>query len=147
MPAGCASQDCCCQCPWPHGRPLSTHAFSGDSRTLTDKSGSVPCGVTAPFPCVLVHTRFCLCPPRVSISPVLWKFYNQILLTFKIRFPGDSQSLCPIPRWGSLLWSLESLWQHENQGSEILTRLSLAAKSEALSIDLHHHTDLNFTWC
>ena len=29
------------------------------------KSGSVSCGVAAPFSWVLVHTRFCLCPPRV----------------------------------------------------------------------------------
>ena len=29
------------------------------------KSASVSCGVTAPFSWVLVHTRFCLCPPRV----------------------------------------------------------------------------------
>ena len=36
----------------------------------TGKSGSVSCGVTAPFSWVLVH-RFCLCPPRVCFpSPV-----------------------------------------------------------------------------
>ena len=29
------------------------------------KSGSVSCGGTAPFSWVLVHIRFCLCPPRV----------------------------------------------------------------------------------
>ena len=29
------------------------------------KSGSVSFGVTAPFSWLLVHTRFCLCPPRV----------------------------------------------------------------------------------
>ena len=29
------------------------------------KSGSVYCGVTAPFSWVLVCTRFCLCPARV----------------------------------------------------------------------------------
>ena len=32
---------CCIQCPWPRSRPLSTHASSGDSWTLTAKSGSV----------------------------------------------------------------------------------------------------------
>ena len=31
-----------------------------------------------------------LCPRRVSWSPVLWKFCNEILLTFKVRFPWDS---------------------------------------------------------
>ena len=36
---------------------------------------------------------FC-CALQESVSPVLWKFYNQIPLTFKVKFPGDSQSLC-----------------------------------------------------
>ena len=49
-----------------------------------------------------------------SISPVLWEFYNQIPLTFKVTSPGDSQSLCQIPRFGSLLWALELSQQHEN---------------------------------
>ena len=40
----------------------SGHASMGDSWTLTGKSGSVSCGVTAPFSWVLVHTRFCLHP-------------------------------------------------------------------------------------
>ena len=76
--------------------------------------GWVSCGVTAPLSWVLVCTRFCLCPPRVSVSPVLWKFCNQILLTFKVRFPGDSQSLRWIPRLGSLLWGLEFSQQCRN---------------------------------
>ena len=37
------------------GRPLPTHTSSGDSWTLTGKSGSVSCGVTGPFSWVLVH--------------------------------------------------------------------------------------------
>ena len=49
--------------------------------------------------------KFLLGPPSVSVSPVLWKFSNQILLTFKVRFPGDSQSLCWVPRLESLLWA------------------------------------------
>ena len=49
--------DCCIQCPWPHGRPLLTHASAGDSWTLTDKSCSVSCRVTAPFSWVLVCTQ------------------------------------------------------------------------------------------
>ena len=58
----------CChtQCPRPHSRPPLTHASSEDSWTLMGKSGSVSCGVTAPFSWILVHTRFCLCPPRAS---------------------------------------------------------------------------------
>ena len=41
---------------------------------LLDKSGSVSCGVTAPFSWALVHKMFCLCPPRVYF-PVLCKFW------------------------------------------------------------------------
>ena len=37
----------------------------------TGKSGSVSCGVTAPFSWILVRTGFCLCSPRVCFpSPV-----------------------------------------------------------------------------
>ena len=39
--------------------------------------------------------------------PVLWNCCSQILLTFKVGFPGDTQSLCQIPRLESLLWGLE----------------------------------------
>ena len=49
-----------------------THASARDSWTLTGKSESVSCGVTAPFSWVLVHTS--LCPPRVCF-PVLCKFW------------------------------------------------------------------------
>ena len=41
-------------------RPPPTHASARDFWTLTDKSGSVSCGVIAPFSWVLVYTRFCL---------------------------------------------------------------------------------------
>ena len=64
---------CYTQCPQPCSRPLLTHASARDSWTLTGKAGSVSYGVTAPFSWVLVHTRFCLCPPRVCF-PVLCKF-------------------------------------------------------------------------
>ena len=42
-----------------------------------------------------------------SVSPVLWKYCNQIPLASNVKFPGDSQSLCQIPRLGNLLWVLE----------------------------------------
>ena len=44
--------------------------------------------------------RWILCPLRlVSLfPPVLWQSYNRIPLAFKVRFPGDSQSLCGISR-------------------------------------------------
>ena len=64
----------CCrtQCPRPCSRPLLTSTSAGDSGTLKGKSGSVSCGVTAPFSWVLVHTRFCLCPPRVCFLCKFW---------------------------------------------------------------------------
>ena len=52
-------------------RPLEAQASAGASWALTGKSGSVSCGVTFPFSWVLLHTRFCLCSPRVYFpSPV-----------------------------------------------------------------------------
>ena len=41
---------------------------------------------------------------------VLWKVYNKILLALKARFPGDSQSLCWIPRLASRMWGWERIW-------------------------------------
>ena len=60
--------------------------------------------------------RFCLCPPRLEslFPPVLWKSCNQIPLAFKVRFPGDSQALCWIPRLRSLIWSSDSSQQWGN---------------------------------
>ena len=66
---------CYTQCPQPCSRPPPTHTSAGDSWTLPGKSGSVSCGITVPFSWVLVHTRFCLCPPRVYF-PVLCKFWQ-----------------------------------------------------------------------
>ena len=84
-------------------RLLSTHSSTRDSQTLIGKLSALFCGVTVPFPWVLVPTNVCLCPPK-SVSPVVWKFCYQILLTLKGRFPGDSLSPCQIPRFRSLNW-------------------------------------------
>ena len=46
---------CYNQCPQPCSRPLLTHASARDSWALMGKSGSVSCGVIAPFSWVLVH--------------------------------------------------------------------------------------------
>ena len=100
----------------PCGEPLLTHASTAGPSTIAGCFGSVSCGVTAPFFWVLVQARFCFCPPRLEslFSPVLWKSYNQILLVFKVRFPGDPQSLCWIPRLGSLIWCSEPSQRWEN---------------------------------
>ena len=64
--------------PQPSSRPPLTHVSTRDSWTFLGKSGSVSCGVTASFSWVLVHTRFCLCPPRVCFPSVckFWWLYG-----------------------------------------------------------------------
>ena len=37
--------------------------------------------------------------PSKTVSPVLWKFCNQIPLASKDKFPGNSQSVCTFPGW------------------------------------------------
>ena len=51
-------------------RPPPTHASAGDSWTLTGKSGSVFCGVTAPFFWVLVHKVLFVPSKSLIPSPV-----------------------------------------------------------------------------
>ena len=58
-------------------------------------------------------TQSFICALQESVSPVLWKFCNQIPLAFKVRFPGDSLTLCQTPRLGNQLWALELLHQCE----------------------------------
>ena len=77
---------------------------------LTGNSGSVSCGVTSPFSWILVCAKFC-CALQESVSPVLWKFCNQIPLALTVKFAGGSQSFCWIPRLGNLFWALELLLQ------------------------------------
>ena len=115
MPKG-VFQDCRHQGHYPCREPLPTLNSTGDSPTLVGSFGSVSCGVTTPFLWVLAYARFCLCTPRLeSLLPrVLWKSYNHILLTFKVRVPGDSRALCQIPRLGSLMWGSEPSQQWEN---------------------------------
>ena len=66
---------CYTQCPQPCSRPPPTHTSIGDFWTLPGMSGSVSCGVTAPFSWVLVHSRSSLCPLR-DYFPVLCKFWQ-----------------------------------------------------------------------
>ena len=55
-----------------HHRPMPPPETPEHSNS---KSRSVSCGVTAFFSWVLVHTKFCLCRPRVYF-PVLCKFWQ-----------------------------------------------------------------------
>ena len=52
-------------------------------------------------------TQGFVCAFQEFVSPVLWKFCNQIPLASKVKFPRDSLSLCQIPRLGNLLCVLE----------------------------------------
>ena len=88
---------------------------------------SVSYGITTLFHWVLVCTRFCLSPPRVEsqFSPVLWKSCNQIPLVFKVKFPGDSWSLCWISRLGSL-WGSEASQSERNSSVWLVSSLWVA---------------------
>ena len=105
-----------CQYPISCGGSQPTHTSIGHHSTLAASFGSGSFGVTARFLWVLVHARFCLCPARLEslFPPVFWKSYNQILLAFTVRFPGDSQSLCQAPRLGSQMWGFQASQQCEN---------------------------------
>ena len=113
---------CCTQCPWPCSRPLLTHTSTRDSWTLTGKSGSVSCGVTAPSSWVLVHTRFCLCLPRVCF-PVLckfWRLYGGLMLTSSKRayaIPMSAEPRAPVPVAGHC-WPmpLQEILKHSKAG-------------------------------
>ena len=91
---------------WPMPPPETPgHSQASLARSLV---GSVP--LSPGFWC----TQSFVCAHQEFISPVLWKFCNQIPLAFKVKFPEDSQSLCWIPRLGHLLWALELLQQCRN---------------------------------
>ena len=63
----------CTQCPQPCSRPPPTHASAGDSWTLTRKSRSVSCGVSAPFSWCAQGS---VCALQESVFPVLCKFWQ-----------------------------------------------------------------------
>ena len=105
------SQDCCCQCPCPHIRPLLAHIPQKILRH--SQAGLVQCPLRSElFSPGLWCTRSFVCVLQESLfPPILWKFRNQTPLAFRVRFPGDSWSLCRIPRLGSLMWGLT--WENE----------------------------------
>ena len=106
------SQDCCFQCPpapSPHSPsvPMLTHASTGDPPILACRSGKSLVGDHYSFPLGPdAHKVFVCALPRVEslFPPVPWKSCNSISLAFKVRLPGDSESLYQILRWGSQIW-------------------------------------------
>ena len=89
---------CYTQCPQPCSRPPPT---PGHSRASLGQS----LAVTAPFSWVLVHTRFCLCPPRICfpVLPKFWWLYggvncNLLQEGFCHTQVCSTQSPCPCSR-------------------------------------------------
>ena len=106
---------CCTQCPQPYSRPPPSHVSAGDSWTLTDKSGSVSCEVTAPFSWVLVCIKFCLCPPRVYF-PVVCKFWQLYPPRGLMPYPGLLHPE-PLPLWQSTA----DLYLHRRHSNTVLS--------------------------
>ena len=86
-----------------HCRPMSLPETPGHSQASLGQSlvGSL---LLSPGSCFVKGFVSAL---QESVFPVLWKYCNQIPLASKVKFPGDSQSLCQIPRLENLLWVLE----------------------------------------
>ena len=105
-------QDCCIQCP----DPKASHCWAtplletpGPSQTRLAQSLVMSLLLFPEF----WWTQGFVCALQESVYPVVWKFCNHIPLSFKVKFPGGSQSLCGIPRLGNLLWALELVQQWE----------------------------------
>ena len=92
--------------PSPRQADANPQLFKGPSNTSREVGLSLLGGLCS-FPWPLVCMMFCLCPLRVCVSPSLVEVLYQILLSFKVRFTGDSQSLFWITRLSSLTWGLE----------------------------------------
>ena len=94
------------QCPGLCSRPPLTHA-SAETPGLSQAS----LGQSLVWSLLLSLGSWCtqssVCALQACVSPVVCKFYTQILLASIFKVPGGSQFLCQIPRLGNLLWVLE----------------------------------------
>ena len=96
------SQNFCCLCLCPHREPQLPPASAGDPPIPEYRSGLNSYRVIAFFPCVLVLTGPCACPPRVKFlfPPILCNSFYQTLLAFKARLPrGISSLFCQTLVW------------------------------------------------
>ena len=79
-------------------------------------------GVSAPYSWVLVHTRFCLCPPRVYF-PVLCKFWQLnvgLMVTSSKRTYAIPKSAAPEP---PPLWQTTTgLYLHRRHSNTVLAQ-------------------------
>ena len=100
---------CCMQCPQNLQQPLPLQWGLCLCRRLMDTHVQVwvsLCGVTAPFPWVLVSTSFYLCPPRVYF-PVLCKFWQLYgAVNGDLLQEGLSHTQSPAPRAAVHCWSV-----------------------------------------
>ena len=87
---------CCTPCLGPCSRPPPTHASAGDSWTLTGKSGSISCEVTAPFSHVW-YTQGFVCALQESVSPVLYSGGSivEVMVTSSKRAYAIPRSTAP----------------------------------------------------
>ena len=101
-----SSLDYCIQCPRPCSRPLLTHV---SARNPGHSQASLAQSLVGSL--LLSPGSWCthsfVCALQESVSPVLWKFCNQIPLASKVKLLGGSRSLGQIPRLENLLWVLE----------------------------------------
>ena len=101
--------------PCPCGKLRLTHTSTGYTPTLVGISFQCPEGsLVLSSETWCMQDFVCALQDWSLIPPVLWKSNNQIPLGFKVRFPGDSQSLCQTPRLGSLTWGSEPSQQWKN---------------------------------
>ena len=89
------------QCPHPCDELLPTHASTGGPLTLGGSFGSVSYGIFASLLWVLVHAKFCLCPPRLAF--LFPQSFGRYII--KSCWPSRPDSLrIPGPFAGSLGW-------------------------------------------
>ena len=107
-------QDCFCQCP----HPAASHCWSTPPQETLQhwQAGLVqsPVGSLLLSPGSWCMQGFVSAFQQWSLfPPVLRKSCDRIPLAIKVRFPGDSQSLCQISRPSSLTWGSEPsrLWE------------------------------------
>ena len=74
---------CSTRCPWPFSRPPPTHASARDSCHSQTSLGQSLLGTLLLSPGSWC-TQSSVCALQVSVSPVLWQFYNQIPLTSQV---------------------------------------------------------------
>ena len=84
---------CLIQCPQPCSRPPLTHASTRDSSTLTGKSGSVSCGVTALLLGPSVHKV--LFVPSKSVFPQSYVSFGSFMVGLMVT---SSKRVYAIPR-------------------------------------------------